>query len=70
MISRYRTDRENHPSSQSYTMESAPHSSLIQTLKEQIKKKNDHILSLQQKMTSVKKFLSNMEYQAWTSIMD
>ena len=39
MISRYRTDRENHPSSQSYTMGSTPHSSSIQTLKEQIKKK-------------------------------
>jgi hypothetical protein len=24
MISRYRTDRENHPSSQSYTMKSTP----------------------------------------------
>jgi len=51
-------------SSQSYTMESTPPSSLIQALKEPIKEKDGHILSLQQKKTSIKKFLSNMGYQA------
>jgi len=104
MISRYGTDRENHPSfdgaawcvaiggvtkgriygapgmlksmvstsasSQSYTMESTPPSSSIQALKEQIKERDDHILSLQQEITSIKKFLSNMGYQAWASNMD
>jgi hypothetical protein len=104
MISRYETDRENHPSfdgaawcvaiegvtkgriygapgmpkfmvsmsasSQSYTIESTPSSSSIQALKEQIKERDDHILSLQQEMTSIKKFLSNMGYQAWASNMD
>jgi hypothetical protein len=51
-------------SSQSYTMESTPPSSSIQALKEPIKEKDGHILSLQQKKTSIKKFLSNMGYQA------
>jgi len=40
-------------SSQSYTMESTPPSSSIQALKEQIKERDGHILSLQQEMTSV-----------------
>jgi len=57
-------------SSQSYTIESTPSSSSIQALKEQIKERDDHILSLQQEMTSIKKFLSNMGYQAWASNMD
>jgi len=57
-------------SSQSYTMESTPSSSSIQALKEQIKKRDGHILSLQQEMTSIKNFLSNMGYQAWASNMD
>jgi hypothetical protein len=56
--------------SQSYTMESTPPSSSMQVLKEQIKERNGHILSLQQEMTSIKKFLSNMGYQAWASNMD
>jgi hypothetical protein len=51
-------------SSQSYTMESTPPSSSIHALKEPIKEKDGHILSLQQKKTSIKKFLSNMGYQA------
>jgi len=34
-------------SSQSYTIESTPHSSSIQALKEQIKERDDYILSLQ-----------------------
>jgi len=33
-------------SSQSYTIESTPPSSSIQTLKKQIKERDDHILSL------------------------
>ncbi|KAL9373915.1 hypothetical protein Peur_033535 [Populus x canadensis] len=104
MISRYGTDRENHPSfdgaawcvaiggvtkgtiygapgmpkymvstsasSQSYTMESTPPGSSIQALKKQIKERDGHILSLQQEMTSIKKFLSNIGYQAWASNMD
>jgi len=57
-------------SSQSHTMESAPPSSSIHALKEQIKKRDGHILSLQQEMTSIKNFLSNMGYQAWASNMD
>ena len=57
-------------SSQSYTMESTPASSSIQALKEQIKERDGHILSLQQEMTSIKKFLSNMGYQAWVLNMD
>ena len=57
-------------SSQSYTMESTPPSSSIQALKEQIKERDGHILSLQQEMTSIKNFLSNMRYQAWASNMD
>ncbi|KAJ6859797.1 hypothetical protein NC651_036182 [Populus alba x Populus x berolinensis] len=57
-------------SSQSYMMESTPPSSSIHALKEQIKKRNGHILSLQQGMTSIKTFLSNMGYQAWASNMD
>ena len=57
-------------SSQSYTMESTPPSSSIQALKEQIKERDGHILSLQQEMTSIKKFLSNMGYRAWASNMD
>ena len=57
-------------SSQSYTMESTPSSSSIQALKEQIKERDGHILSLQQEMTSIKNFLSNMGYQAWASNMD
>jgi len=57
-------------SSQSYTMESTPLSSSIQALKEQIKERDGHILSLQLEMTSIKKFLSNMRYQAWASNMD
>ena len=56
-------------SSQSYTMELPPSSS-IQALKEQIKKRDGHILSLQQEMSYVKKLLSNMGYQAWTSNMN
>jgi len=36
----------------------------------QIKERYDHILSLQQEMTSIKNFLSNMGYQAWASNMD
>jgi hypothetical protein len=104
MISRYGTDRKNHPSfngaawcvaiggvtkgqiygapsmpksmvstsasSHSYTMESTPPNLSIQALKEQIKKRDSHILSLQHEMTSIKKFLSNMEYQAWASNMN
>jgi len=104
MISRYETDRENHPlfdeaawcvaiggvtkgriygapgmpksmvsttaSSQSYMMESTPSSSSIQVVKKQIKEIDGHILSLQQDMTSINKFLSNMGHQAWTSNMD
>ena len=54
-------------SSQSYTMELTPPSSSIQALKEKIKERGGHILSLQQDMTSIKKFLSNMRYQAWAS---
>jgi len=57
-------------SSQSYTMKSTPPSSSIQALKEQIKERDGHILLLQQEMTSIKKFLSNMGCQAWTSNMD
>jgi len=57
-------------SSQSYTMESTPPSPSIQALKEQIKKRDGHILSPQQEMTSIKNFLSNMGYQAWASNMD
>jgi hypothetical protein len=57
-------------SSQSYTMESTPPSPSIQALKEQIKKREGHILSPQQEMTSIKNFLSNMGYQAWASNMD
>jgi len=57
-------------SSQSYTMESTPPSSSMQALKEQIKERDGHILSLQQEMTPIKKFLSNMGYQAWASNMD
>jgi hypothetical protein len=57
-------------SSQSYMMESTPSSSSIQVVKEQIKERDGHILSLQQDMTSIKKFLSNMGYQAWTSNMN
>jgi len=55
---------------QSYTMESTPPSSSIQALKEQIKERYGHILSLQQEMFSNKKFLSNMGYQTWASNMD
>jgi hypothetical protein len=51
-------------------MESTPPSSSIQALKEQIKKRDGHILSLQQEMSYVKKLLSNMGYQAWTSNMN
>ena len=51
-------------------MKSTPPSSSIQALKEQIKKRDGHILSLQQEMTSIKNFLSNMRYQAWASNMD
>jgi hypothetical protein len=50
-------------------MESTPSSSSIQVMKEQIKKRDGHILSLQQDLTSIKTFLSNMGYQAWTSNM-
>jgi hypothetical protein len=57
-------------SSQSYTMESTPPSSSIQALKERIKERDGHILSLQQEMNSIKKFLSNMGYRAWASNMD
>jgi len=57
-------------SSQSYTMESTRLSSSIQALKKQIKERDGHILSLQQEMTSIKKLLSNMGYQAWASNMD
>jgi hypothetical protein len=57
-------------SSQSYTMELTPLSSSIQALKEKIKKRGGHILSLQQDMTSIKKFLNNMGYQTWTSNMN
>ena len=57
-------------SSQSYTMESTPSNSSIQAFKEQIKEIDGHILSLQQEMISIKKFLSNMGYQAWASNMD
>jgi len=57
-------------SSQSYTMESIPPSSSIKALKEQIKETDGHILSLQQKMTSIKKILSNMGHQAWASNID
>jgi len=57
-------------SSQSYRMESTPPNSSIQVLKEQIKERDGHILSLQQEMTSIKKFLSNMGYQAWASNMN
>ena len=57
-------------SSQSYTIESTPSSSSIQALKKQIKERDGHILSLQHEMTSIKKFLSNMGYQAWASNMD
>jgi hypothetical protein len=57
-------------SSQSYTMELTPPSSSIQALKEQIKERDGYILSLQQEMTSIKNFLSNMGYQAWVSNMD
>jgi hypothetical protein len=57
-------------SSQSYTMELTPPSSSIQALKKQIKKRDGHILSLQQEMSYVKKLLSNMGYQAWTSNMN
>jgi hypothetical protein len=51
-------------------MESTPPNSSIQALKEQIKKRDGHILSPQQEMTSIKKFLSNMGYQAWASNMN
>jgi len=51
-------------------MESAPLTSSIQALKEQIKKRDCHILSLQQEMASIKNFLSSMGYQAWASNMD
>jgi hypothetical protein len=51
-------------------MESTPSSSSIQALKKQIKERDGHILSLQHEMTSIKKFLSNMGYQAWASNMD
>jgi hypothetical protein len=51
-------------------MESTPLSSSIQALKEQIKKRDGHILSLQQEMTSIKNLLSSMGYQAWASNMD
>ena len=57
-------------SSQSYMMESTPPSSSIQALKEQIKEEDGHILSLQQEMTSIKNFFSNMGYQTWASNMD
>ena len=57
-------------SSQSYRMESTPPSSSIKVLKEQIKKRDGHILSLQQEMTSIKNFLGNMRYQAWVSNMN
>ena len=57
-------------SSQSYTMKATPPSSSIPALKEQIKERDGHILSLQQEMTSIKNFLSNMGYQAWASNMD
>jgi hypothetical protein len=40
-------------SSQSYMMESTPPNSSIQALKEQIKERDGHILSLQQEMTSI-----------------
>jgi hypothetical protein len=45
-------------------MESTPLRPSIQALKEQIKERDGHILSLQQEITSIKKFLSNMGYQA------
>jgi hypothetical protein len=48
-------------------MELIPPNSSIQALKEKIKERGGHILSLQQDMTSIKKFLSNMGYQAWAS---
>jgi hypothetical protein len=51
-------------------MELTPLSSSIQALKEKIKKRGGHILSLQQDMTSIKKFLNNMGYQTWTSNMN
>ena len=57
-------------SSQSSTIESTPSSSSIQALKEKIKERDDYILSLQQEITSIKNFLSNMGYQAWASNMD
>jgi len=57
-------------SSQSYTMELTPPSSSIQALKEKIKERGGHILSLQHDMTSIKKFLNNMGYQTWTSNMN
>jgi len=51
-------------------MESTPPNSSIQVLKEQIKERDGHILSLQQEITSIKKFLSNMGYQVWASNMN
>jgi hypothetical protein len=45
-------------------MESTLISSSIQALKEQIKERDSHILSLQQEMTYVKKLLSNIGYPA------
>jgi hypothetical protein len=51
-------------------MELTPPSSSIQALKEKIKERGGHILSLQHDMTSIKKFLNNMGYQTWTSNMN
>jgi hypothetical protein len=57
-------------SSQSYTMESITPSSSIKALNEQIKERDGHILSLQQEMTSIKKFIvtwdTKLGHQIWT----
>jgi len=59
-------------SSQSYTMESTSPSSSIQVLKKANKKRDDHILSLQQEMTSIKNLLVTWDtkhiHQIWTKV--
>ena len=59
-------------SSQSYTMESTSPSSSIQVLKKANKKRDDHILSLQQEMTSIKNLLVTwdikLRHQIWTKV--